>query len=271
MPSSLPRGTRHRGPDPLRIAISEHGRSVVIEPVGRLDDSTSGQLRDVLLEQAAEHPDLLVVDLDGLGVRSARALSVFPAVAAAVSTWPGVALRLVARGSRAAELRAHGVTESVRTFPTAADALTDALTDADADAPRPRPRFLLSLHGVTGARTARRWVRDRLGDRAEAFPDLVDAAVQVASELVENAVCHTASPDALRLDHHPRGLSIAVSDGGCRPPVAVAAADATTSGGRGLAMVAELALAWGHRLRAGGGKVVWAVLPVPAGAAPVLR
>ena len=250
--------------EPLRIAVSEHGRSVVVEPVGRLDDSTYGQLRDVLLKQAAEHPDLVVVDLDGLGVRSAPALSVFPAVAATLSTWPGIALRLVARGPRAAELRAHGITKFVRAFPTAEDAL------ADADAPPVRPRFLLPLQGATGARGARQWVRARLRDWAEAHPDLVDAAVQVTSELVENAVCHTGSPDALRLERHPRGLSIAVSDGGSRPPVAVAAADASTTGGRGLAMVAELALVWGHRLRAGGGKVVWAVLPVPAGAGPVL-
>ena len=262
---SFPFGTRHPEPEPLRIAVSEHGRSVVVEPVGRLDDSTYGQLRDVLLKQAAEHPDLVVVDLDGLGVRSAPALAVFPAVAAALGTWPGIALRLVARGPRAAELRAHGITKFVRTFPTAEDAL------ADAGAPPIRPRLLLPLQGATGARAARRWVRARLHDWTEAFPDFVDAAVQVASELVENAVCHTGSPDALRLERHPRGLSIAVSDGECRAPVAVAAGDATTSGGRGLTMVAEIAQAWGHRLRAGGGKVVWAVLSVPGGVGAVLR
>lgn len=260
---SFPSGAHRPDCEPLRIAVSARGRAVVVEPVGRLDDSSYGQLRDVLLEQAAEHPDLLVVDLDGLGVRSAPALAVFPAVAAALSTWPGIALRLVARGPRAAELHVHGITEFVRAFPTAADAL------ADADAPPVRPR--LPLHGATGARAARQWVRDRFRDRTEAHPDLVDAAVQVTSELVENAVCHTGSPDVLRLEHHPRGLSIAVSDGASRPPVAVAARDATTSGGRGLAMVAELALAWGHRLRAGGGKVVWAVLSVPADAGPLLR
>lgn len=266
MPSSP-----HRPPGPtaaaapLVIDVEQRDDTTLLRPVGQLDASTSDQLRDALLEHAAEHPDLLVVDLDGLRVHSVSALAVFTAVAAGLDTWPGIALKLVAHGLRAAELRAYGLTRFV---PTLAEALAEAL--ADAGGPSARPRVLLPLHGATSARGARDWVRDRLHDCAARFPDFVDAAVQIASELVENAVRHTGAPDTLRLERHPRGLSIAVTDHRSGAPVAVAPDDATTSGGRGLAMVAALAQAWGHRLRAGGGKVVWAVLPLPRGAGPVL-
>ncbi|MFJ4674315.1 ATP-binding protein [Kitasatospora sp. NPDC088783] len=90
-------------------------------------------------------------------------------------------------------------------------------------------------------------------------PAAADAAVLVVSELVTNAVRHALPPVALRLRHDraDRRLWVEVTDGG---PARTAAPDLPPPDehGRGLLLVATLALAHGARPHHGGTVVRWA-------------
>jgi anti-sigma regulatory factor (Ser/Thr protein kinase) len=81
----------------------------------------------------------------------------------------------------------------------------------------------------------------------------------VVSELVTNAVRHTTAPIHLTVQTSVDGVRLEVSDLAPRlpgPPVL----DPQAEGGRGLAIVAGLADAWGIDPIAGDGKIVWAEL-----------
>lgn len=86
--------------------------------------------------------------------------------------------------------------------------------------------------------------------------DLLDAAELVVSELVTNALLHTATPIDFSATVDEKGLHLEVGDGSpSRPSERDNAALSGT--GRGLALVHELTDQWGVRA-AGEGKVVWA-------------
>lgn len=87
----------------------------------------------------------------------------------------------------------------------------------------------------------------------------------ITSELVTNAVRHAGTRVVLRLDRRPDGLVISVDDEGGGLP-RIVPAEERVSGGRGLAIVAELSAEWGVSTRSGG-KTVWARL-APLGAEP---
>jgi anti-sigma regulatory factor (Ser/Thr protein kinase) len=101
---------------------------------------------------------------------------------------------------------------------------------------------------------ARQFVRDRLS--AWEVTDHVDAAVLVASELVTNAILHARTAVSLRVQVEGSTVRIEVYDENPRLPVLAPCPPEATSG-RGLALVAALAGAWGMENR-GDGKVVWA-------------
>jgi anti-sigma regulatory factor (Ser/Thr protein kinase) len=110
---------------------------------------------------------------------------------------------------------------------------------------------------------ARRFVRRTL----EAWrADGVDfEAAQVVSELTTNSVIHARSPFRVELSLDGDHLTIGVTDSSpVLPRLKRHSAQATT--GRGIGVVAALALAWGTEPRADG-KRVWATLstgPRPA-------
>lgn len=108
---------------------------------------------------------------------------------------------------------------------------------------------------------ARQFVREALGGRP-----CTDNAVLLASELVTNAVMHTASGGSGSFDisvHQvPALLRVEVTDRGSPAVPTVAAAGGLAASGRGLLLVEQLAARWGHR---GGpaGRVVWCELDCP--------
>ncbi len=86
-----------------------------------------------------------------------------------------------------------------------------------------------------------------------------DDAVLVVSELATNATVHAQSPFSVSLQGDAQQLLVEVADASPRLPT-VLDTPATALHGRGLAIVARLARAWGTRVTDSAGKVVWAEL-----------
>ena len=94
--------------------------------------------------------------------------------------------------------------------------------------------------------------------------DRIDDAVLVANELVTNAVLHTAADIEDALDVvwtvTPDHILVQVEDASPDLPRHRSTRD-TAGGGRGLSIIAALALDWGVR-RTNAGKQVWARVPL---------
>lgn len=116
---------------------------------------------------------------------------------------------------------------------------------------------------------ARRAVVERV--RAWGVPlndEAVDTIGLVASELITNAVVHGRGPVSVALYHRPGHLIIDVLDGNRAVPL-VGAAGHEDEGGRGVALVCQLAERSGWELTELG-KRVWAEIALPK-QAPVIR
>jgi anti-sigma regulatory factor (Ser/Thr protein kinase) len=239
----------------LSVTHEAAGRTAVVRPEGRLDVRAYPELRDTLLKHAAEIPDALVVDLSGLTADRVTTLSVFPTVWLRISSWPDIPMALAAAG---AELSALLHRSAVPRFVPVLRTVHEALAVVGSRALRRRAETTLPAEPASAA-AARVWTRERLAHWH--FP-VCDEALVVVSELVTNTIVHAASVDfTVRLELRPTGLSIAVYDDDPTPPVLVE--HAKEVGGIGL--VDGLSRAWGHGPRLHGGKVVWAVVPLPGG------
>ncbi|GAA3008625.1 ATP-binding protein [Streptomyces fulvorobeus] len=109
---------------------------------------------------------------------------------------------------------------------------------------------------------ARRLTRVRL-DAWRLGGDACEAALLIVSELVTNAVVHTASSRVVcelrRLD---RMLRIAVQDQGHQPGGPRLCRTSDDEHGRGLLLVDAMSSAWGsHDATDASGRIVWAELP----------
>jgi len=93
---------------------------------------------------------------------------------------------------------------------------------------------------------------DYLGDHGD--------VVLVVSELVSNALRHTATIPVIRLAGDGRRLRVEVEDGS---PVLPRPRLSATVGGWGLQLVQQLTTAWGAHLQRGG-KVVWCEMAAEA-------
>ncbi|MFC8229642.1 ATP-binding protein [Streptomyces sp. NPDC057287] len=121
--------------------------------------------------------------------------------------------------------------------------------------------FALPAHPESVA-GARRLTRARLADWG-LTGDAHDAAVLIVSELVTNAVVHTASTrvvSELRCDSGR--LRISVQDQGHQPGGPRLSLTAEGEHGRGLLLVDSMSAAWGsHDAGNHSGRIVWAELP----------
>ncbi|MGW3990272.1 ATP-binding protein [Streptomyces sp. NPDC004830] len=124
-----------------------------------------------------------------------------------------------------------------------------------------RFRFELAAHPGSPAQ-ARRLTRARLTGWS-VCEDTCDSAALVVSELVTNAIVHTASTHIVCELHDGDDLvRIAVRDEGCAPgqPHAASRTRPEEEHGRGLLLVDALCHAWGAHEH-GPGLLVWAELP----------
>lgn len=82
-----------------------------------------------------------------------------------------------------------------------------------------------------------------------ACPSANDAAL-LTSELVTNALCHTATAAGgtftVTVQHTARAVTVTVADAGAPTIPALAHPDWLTPSGRGLALVDALSARWGH-------------------------
>lgn len=237
----------------LTLDVDTEAGSAVVRPAGRLDLSTYAQFRDGLLKCALAEPVAVVVVLDDdFEVATPAVMSVFTTVWMRVSEWPGVPVMLVGKGARHRQLLVEGgAGRFVRHYPSVREALAHAHGRPD----RRRDETWLPASPVS-ALMARRFVRETC-ERWD-LREVLDDALLVVTELVENAVDHAHSAPHLRLELRDRALAIAVRDDEATPPER--REPGTRPGGRGIALVEELSRVWGHTPWPGGGKVVWAVL-----------
>lgn len=110
------------------------------------------------------------------------------------------------------------------------------------------------------ARLARRFVAEVLLRWGHA--DIIDQAVAIVGELAANAVFHARSDFVVAIVADQGVVRLSVRDGSPERPAARTAPASSTSG-RGIALVAAMAARWGAEPE-GKGKVVWAELAPPA-------
>ncbi|MFE9446440.1 SpoIIE family protein phosphatase [Streptomyces sp. NPDC006602] len=120
------------------------------------------------------------------------------------------------------------------------------------------------LGGVEAAPRARAFASGVL--TSWRFPvELHDLGVLAVSELVANSLQHGTPPMRLRLRRTDRRLIVEVTDGDDHLPRR-RRADPADESGRGIAIVATIASAWGSRRTPGGGKAVWCEFALPGAA-----
>jgi anti-anti-sigma factor len=235
--------------DRLQLDVWPQRGALVVRPRGELNLSSCSRLRDCLLKCMAEQPRAVLVELGDLRVRAPALLSVFASVWMRCATWTGVPLVLAAtREPLRSMLMRSGVARFVATHPT----LAQAWASVDEQPRRRRAEFSLSVSRAS-ARRARTLVRG-LCERWH-LKSLIEDAVLVASELVDNAITQGCSALRLRVELRRTGLAVSV-----RSPEPT-----SRRFSRGLAIVAGVCLAWGQTPTADGGEITWAVLRLPDG------
>lgn len=106
---------------------------------------------------------------------------------------------------------------------------------------------------ATAPRSARRWLRQHLGDDAG---DTAEIAELLLTEVVTNVVVHARTPSTVRLELATGRLCLEVRDASPVLPERRKRAGADDESGRGIELLDTLAERWGVR-RLPMGKIVW--------------
>jgi anti-anti-sigma regulatory factor/anti-sigma regulatory factor (Ser/Thr protein kinase) len=233
---------------------------VVVALTGQLNLFTAPQVQRELRKEFGEQPLAVICDLAGVDFVDPVCGNLFSTVANHPSSrWPGTTFLLC--GAQPAVTGVLGrlrVPQFVRLCRDVDEAMDRAFA---------RPPYLTEQLRLAPTPTAQaaagRFVRDVCDYWQAALPDedVADQAVQLAGELVANAVVHARTELALRVELRGDRLHISVHDGSPRLLHLVPAGRAG-EGGHGLRLVEEVAKAWGVHQHPDGGKVVWCTLDI---------
>ncbi len=242
----------------MEIQHSMKDGCLIVAFTGSIDLFTVSQVKRTLLKDLSGQPYALICDLSGVQHLDPVCATVFSTVANHPSSrWPTTSFLLCGAQPPVAEIL--GRLQVPRFLPLYAT-LEEALDTAVDRPPYLRDELLLAPT-PTAAAAARVFVRDLLDYWQPALPEsaVVERAVQVANELVTNAVVHARTDLRLRLELRGDWLHISVRDGSpWLMPLVTASSEA--EGGRGLPLAEQLARAWGVHRHRDGGKVVWCTL-----------
>ncbi|GLZ49433.1 hypothetical protein Acsp06_56180 [Actinomycetospora sp. NBRC 106375] len=242
----------HDGPGVGRTAVADGFRApVVVALSGPLSEITAHLLVSRLCEALRDH-GAVVVDLSGVRLTHSGAVYAFAEAASRAGEWPEIRLALAAPDATMATLLVSSrVAQRVPVHPDVASAA------AHLDE---RPELVRSFwHFQVDPRApgeARGHVR-RVCARWTVDEEAREAAEIVVTELVTNAVEHAASTSVVEVERREHIFRLTVRDFDLAPLPAVHLPAPSSPRGRGLAMVAAVASAWGveaHR----DGKTVWA-------------
>jgi anti-sigma regulatory factor (Ser/Thr protein kinase) len=224
---------------------------------GLLDLASAPLARTAALKCVAEHPHAVVVDVDGVTVRTLSPLVVFATVSRLLFD-DGVAMLVVAKpGTPIGDSVRRAISSRVAIFPTRQDAV--AATYGVPPTPhRVHHHLPISPTSPAVARALARYACE-----AWEVPDVTDTAQVVVSELVSNAVIHAQTDLDVTIILRANHLIIQVRDRSsqCPPRPAAIRSGLGAEHGRGLALIARLTSAWGCN-PGPHGKTVWATIRV---------
>ncbi|MET8995775.1 ATP-binding protein [Amycolatopsis sp. NPDC004169] len=239
----------------VQLELIRRECSTVLTLTGTLDLGSHSAVRDGLLKAATEAPDGLIADVSGLGFAHDAQLSVFALVAMRLGDWPGIPLALVTERPEQHALLAR--LPMARYAPVHRNA-------AEAERGFSDPERRRVVRSFPRSEKTPGLARDFVTEMCEAWsiPELIDNALVLVTELVENALQHTGSCPEVRVDLRRGICTIAVADDDPRP-AELHERYTPTEPGLGLKLVAQFARAWGCGRTWAGGKVVWATLLAP--------
>jgi hypothetical protein len=233
----------------LRISAREQSGVLVVSVVGTLDWASYLRMQDVLLDHASRELVGVVVEIDGLVVRSPVLLVVFDIVWLSVARWPGVPMTLVVDDPDVTSLLdSKELPRHMPRFRTTAEALAAVrkLRHGDqVDAPLPTCRCQPYVAEEITERACRQW----------GVASLLEIAPQVAAEMVSHTEGGTGV--SLLLRRRASELSIAI-----RTSARIATAERLTLR-HNIASIAVCDFRMGETRVGSDRMVIWTVLDIP--------
>jgi anti-sigma regulatory factor (Ser/Thr protein kinase)/anti-anti-sigma regulatory factor len=248
--------------DRFSVEVIRHLPVTLVAPLGRLDLTTVGPLRDTLFKCLTDCPEAIVVDLSGLGVHDDLPLSVFRVVRRRAARWPTIPVVLAAPSPDLADrLMRIGLAGSMSLYRDVAEAI------AGAAGPPTRARADWDLLPGRSAPSEARGLATRMC-QAWDLDELLDTVLIVMSELVTNAVVHGTGSVHVTVVLRHQHLHLVVRDQSPDPPRRAEnprrhrTGVSLDSNGRGLHLLDAVCQSWGY-LSSGLGKAVWARIRLP--------